>query len=90
MEIALDSGAEDITTEEDVFEVVTSPDLLLSVQKALETAGISVASAESTMIPNISVKVENKHTEQILKLMDALDDNEDVQQVYSNFDIDED
>lgn len=90
MEIALEAGAEDITSEEDVFEIVTSPDKVHAIQAAIEAANIPVVSAEATMIPNMTVKVEGKNAEQIIRLMDALDDNEDVQQVYSNFDIEED
>ena len=90
MEIALDAGADDITSEEDVFEIVMAPDMLNAVQAAIEAANIPIVTSEATMIPNLTVKVEGKNAEQILRLMDSLDDNEDVQQVYSNFDIDED
>lgn len=89
MEIAIEAGAEDVATEEDVYEVITAPEDFESVVLALETAGVPVASAEVTKIPQNTVKVSGKQAEQILKLMDALDDNEDVNQVYSNFDIEE-
>jgi len=87
MEIAIDAGAEDVTTEEDVFEIVTAPNDFDAVVQALENAQIPTASAEVTMVPQSTVAVDEKHAEQILKLMDALDDNDDIQQVYSNFDM---
>ena len=89
MDIALEAGADDISTEEDVFEVLTSPDDFVAVKEALDAASIPVVSAEVTMLPQNTVKVEGKQAEQVLKLMDALEDNDDVQQVYANFDIDE-
>jgi len=89
MDIAIDAGAEDITAEEDVFEVVTLPDDFHKVKEALEKENITTVSDEITMIPKTTVKVEGKSAEQVLKLMDALEDNEDIQAVYSNFDIDE-
>lgn len=89
MELAIEAGADDITSEEDVFEIVTAPENFAAVRDSLETAQIPVASAEVTMLPKTTVKVEGKPAEQILKLMDALEDNEDIQYVFSNFDIDE-
>jgi YebC/PmpR family DNA-binding regulatory protein len=89
MEVVVDAGADDITTEDDVYEIVTSPESFANVKEALDQQQIQTVSAEITMIPKTTVKVEGKQTEQILKLMEALEDNEDVQQIYSNFDIDE-
>ena len=89
MEIALDAGAEDITAEEDVYEVLTSPDAFAGVKEALDAHEVPTVSAEVTMIPNTTVKVEGKQAEQVLKLMEALEESDDVQQVYANFDIDE-
>ena len=89
MEIALEAGADDISTEEDVYEVLTAPEAFETVKNALEEESVAIASAEVTKVPQNTVKVEGKQAEQILKLMDALEDNDDVQQVYSNFDIDE-
>ena len=88
MEIVLDSGAEDMTIEDDVYEIVSSPENFNAVKDALDAQGIPTASAEITMIPKTMVKVEGKQAEQILKLMEALEESDDVQQVYSNFDID--
>lgn len=89
MEIVLDSGAEDFTTEDDVYEIVTSVEDFHPLKEALDRENIPTVSAEITMIPKTTVKVEGKQAEQVLKLMEALDDNEDIQHVHSNFDIDE-
>jgi YebC/PmpR family DNA-binding regulatory protein len=89
MDIAIEAGAEDIGSEEDVYEIITMPDDFLAVKEALEKANIFVSSAELTMIPKTTIKIGGKAAESVLKLMDALEDNEDVQQVYSNFDIEE-
>ncbi len=89
MEIVLDSGAQDMTVEDDVYEILSDPNDFNTVKEALDAQGIPTVSAEITMIPKTTVKVAGKHTEQILKLMEALEESDDVQQVYSNFDIDE-
>jgi YebC/PmpR family DNA-binding regulatory protein len=89
MEIVLDSGADDMTIEEDVYEIVSSPESFNAIKDALDAQEIPTASAEITMIPKTTVKVEGKQAEQILKLMEALEESDDVQQVYSNFDIDD-
>ena len=86
---ALDGGAEDIKNEDNYFEIITSPDRLEETEKALEAASFPVESAEITLYPQNFVKIEGNQAGQMLKLMDALDDHEDVQNVYSNFDIDE-
>jgi len=87
MEIAIDAGVEDVTTEEDVYEITTAPNDFDRVVQSLEDAKIPTASAEVTMVPQSTVAVNEKHAEQVLKLMDALEDNDDIQQVYSNFDL---
>jgi YebC/PmpR family DNA-binding regulatory protein len=89
MELVLDSGADDLVTVEDVFEIVCLPENFADVKEALDSNNIATISAEVTMIPKNTVKVEGKQAEQVLKLMEALEDSNDVQQVYSNFDIDE-
>lgn len=89
MEIALEAGAQDMTVEDDVYEIISHPDDFNSVKEVLDAQGIPTVSAEITMIPKTTVKVAGKQTEQILKLMEALEESDDVQQVYSNFDIDE-
>jgi len=78
MEIAIDAGAEDITVEDDVFEIVTMPDNFVAVKEALAKKNIATVSAEITMVPKTTIKVEGKTAEQILRLMEALEDNEDV------------
>lgn len=87
MMIALDAGAEDFSEEEDSFEIITDPDEFSAVYEALEAAGIPMASAEVTMIPQTWVELTD---EQDLKMMnrtlDLLDDDDDVQNVYHNWD----
>jgi YebC/PmpR family DNA-binding regulatory protein len=87
MEVALDAGAEDIAEDDGNFEVKTSPTEFEQVKSALDEKGIKYAMAEISMIPDSNVKLEGKDAEQMLRLMDALEDNDDVQKVYSNFDI---
>lgn len=90
MEIALEAGAEDISLESGVFTIKTTPDALDDVRVALEKAGVEMASAEVTMIPQNTVKLETeKQASSMLKMMDILEENEDIQKVYANFDIDE-
>jgi len=87
LDAALEAGAEDIETEGDTYEVTTAPNDVMDVKDALEAGGITVASAEITMLPKSTVQVDTKTAEAILRLMDALEDQDDVQHVYSNFDI---
>ncbi|HTR45378.1 MAG TPA: YebC/PmpR family DNA-binding transcriptional regulator [Thermodesulfovibrionales bacterium] len=89
MTIALDAGALDIRNDpkEDSYEVITLPEDLAAVKGALETAGIQVSLAETTMLPKSYVTLDEKGAEQMVRLTDALEDNEDVQNVYANFDI---
>ncbi len=87
MEVALDAGAEDIAEDNGNFEVTTSPAGFEQVKSALDKKGIKYVMAEISMIPDSNVKLEGKDAEQMLRLMDALEDNDDVQKVYSNFDI---
>lgn len=90
MEIALDAGADDINQEDDTFEVTTEPDLMETVKEAIEKAGLPVSEASVTMIPQSTVKLEGKQAIQMLKMMESLEDHDDVQNVYANFDIDDD
>lgn len=88
MMAALDAGAEDIITEEDTIEVLCQPEDLSKVRDAIAEAGIEYTSAEVTMLPKSTVKIEDsKEAGRILRLMDSLEDNVDVQQAYANFDI---
>jgi YebC/PmpR family DNA-binding regulatory protein len=86
-EVALEAGADDVKNEEGELVVITSPDAFESVKAAIEGAGLKYASAEVTMIPQNSVRIEGREAEQMLRLMEALEDSDDVQNVYSNFDI---
>lgn len=87
-EVALEAGADDMKTEDDVIEIVASPSNFEAVKAAIADKGIEIESAELTMHPQNTVKVEGKEAEQLLKLMDALEDHDDIDNVYSNFDID--
>ncbi len=84
----MDAGAEDIRVEGDTIEVLCQPEDLSKVRDAVTEAGIEYTSAEVTMLPKTTVKiVDSKEASRVLRLMDALEDNDDVQQAYSNFDI---
>lgn len=89
MSVALDAGAEDMKNdpEEENYEVITSMEDFNSVKAAIESAGIHVESAEITMLPKNYVDLDEKTAEQMLRLMDALEDHDDIQNVYANFDI---
>jgi len=84
---AVEAGADDITTEGDTIEVTTAPDALNQVRQALLDAQVPVENFELTMIPRNLVRLEGKEADQVLRLMDALEDHDDVQKVYANFDI---
>ncbi len=86
-ELALEAGADDIKEDEKELEVITEPSFFEQVKAAIENAGISYTFAEITMIPNTTVKIDDKHAQQMLTLMENLEDNEDVNHVYANFDI---
>jgi len=87
MEAALDGGAEDVRGAQGQWEVICAPGDLRQVRRALEAAGIDFDTAEVTQLPATTVSVEAEHARKVLRLVDALDDLDDVQQVYSNFDI---
>lgn len=89
MEVALEAGAEDLQTEGDSFAIYCSLETFEDVKNALENARIPVQTAELTMIPQNGIRLEGKKAEQMLKLMEALEDHDDIQHVYANFDIDE-
>jgi len=90
-ELALEAGAEDVVDEEgaEIIEIYTEPDSFEDVRLELENAGVEMASASVDKIPSNTVELSRKHAEQMLRLMDNLEDCDDVQKVYSNFDIDE-
>lgn len=89
IEIALEAGAEDVVTEESELVVITPPEEFETVKSAIEGAGLKYENAEVTMIPQNSVKIEGKEAEHMIRLMEALEDSDDVQNVYSNFDVSE-
>jgi YebC/PmpR family DNA-binding regulatory protein len=87
---AAEGGADDVARDGTSFEVTSPPESLVTVREAIEAAGIPVASAELTMVPKTTIEVADEGTaKKILRLMDALEENDDVQDVYSNFDIPE-
>jgi YebC/PmpR family DNA-binding regulatory protein len=87
MMAALDAGASDMTLEEGYFEIVTPFNKFEAVKQALDQKKIPYSQAELTMIPQTTIKLAGKEAEQMLKLMEALEDHDDVQKVYANFDI---
>lgn len=89
LEIALEAGAEDVNDDGDSWEVFTPPDGLEPVVRALEDRKIPIAVQQIGMIPQSQVKLEGKNAQQVLKLMEALEDHDDVQNVWANFDIEE-
>ena len=90
MTAALEAGADDIERDGDSWRVLTESSVVYDVKEALEAAGIEVQSAESTMVSSTTIEVTDVNdAKQILKIMDMLEDNDDVQDVYANFDIDD-
>ena len=89
MAAVLDAGADDLRDDEDSWEVFSAPETFTAVNEAVKGLGIEPASAEVSMIPQNYVKLEGKPAQQMVRLMDALDDHDDVQHVWSNFDISE-
>ena len=90
LEIALEAGADDLADQESHWEILTEPSGFKVVADALRDAGVNVVSAEITMQPSVTVPLEGQQARQVLGLVDALEDNDDVQNVYANFDIPED
>ena len=89
MEIALDAGATDVQNQEDVFEITSEPGDMEKVREALVKANLQIMEAEVRRIPQNTVKLDRKGAESMLKLMEALEDHDDVQNVSANFDIDD-
>jgi transcriptional/translational regulatory protein YebC/TACO1 len=86
--MALDAGAEDVKYDPESTEILTAPSEMETVKSALEKQGLKIEKAEVGLHPKDTVKVEGKEAEQLLKLLDAIEENEDIQKVYSNDDID--
>jgi len=90
MEVAIDAGAEDVNDEGDTFEVITETGDFETVKEAIEKASISIEMSEVSMIPQNLLKLQGKEAEQTVRLMDALEDCDDVQKLYTNADIPDD
>lgn len=86
---ALEAGAEDVIVNEDSYEILTAPADFIKVKQALEGQGLTFESAGIRWLPRTTVKVEGENAEKLLKMMDAFDDNDDVQDVYANYEIDD-
>ena len=87
---AADAGADDLTLDGDVFQVTSAPENLAAVREAIQAAGFTLESAELSMLPKNTVAVDDEgKAKQLMRLIDALEDNDDVQDVYANFDIPE-
>ncbi|MCD6454811.1 MAG: YebC/PmpR family DNA-binding transcriptional regulator [Candidatus Aminicenantes bacterium] len=88
-DIAVEAGAEDVKDDESNFVILTAPEDLFEVVKSLEEKGIEIATKELGMIPDTYIKLQGKDAQQMLKLMEELEDHDDVQHVWANFDIPE-
>jgi YebC/PmpR family DNA-binding regulatory protein len=88
--VAIDAGAEDISADDDVFEIVTEPGDLPAVRAALSGAGIEVESADVVQRPKVRVPVQESDAARLLKLIDMLEESDDVSEVHANFDVDAD
>lgn len=88
-EVALEAGAEDVKDEGDVYEIITDASNFIEVRDAMSESGLVWETAEISMIPQNRTQLEGKQAETMLKMMEALEDNDDVQNVYANFDISE-
>jgi len=89
LELALEGGAEDLRDSESSWDIITTPQDFRTVQAAMERAGVEVFSAELSMIPQTAIGVDGSEAQQVLRLIEALEDLDDVQNVYANFDIPE-
>ena len=85
---AIDAGAEDVSIDENVYEVLTAPEDLTAVREALEQAGVELQSGELTMQPKSTVEVPEDKVSQLMRLLEELDDHDDVAAVHANFDVD--
>jgi transcriptional/translational regulatory protein YebC/TACO1 len=83
----LDAGAEEVNDLGEAFEVVSEPTDLVPVRSALQAAGIDYESAESSFMPSVTVALDEEGARKIFKLIDVIEDSDDVQNVYANFDV---
>jgi YebC/PmpR family DNA-binding regulatory protein len=88
MDVAIELGADDVSAEEEGFEVLTTPEDYHVVLSGLQDKGVALASHQLAMVPSTTVDVDAEHAPQLLQLMEALDELEDVQHVWANFEID--
>ncbi|HUD70014.1 MAG TPA: YebC/PmpR family DNA-binding transcriptional regulator [Acidimicrobiales bacterium] len=90
MELAMEAGAEDLESDDDGFSITTAPGDLASVRDSLEAQGVSVRNAELTMVASSTVEItDDADAKRVLRMMDAIDDHDDVQSVHANFDVPE-
>ena len=89
MGAVLDAGADDMKDDGSVWEIVSSPDVHPKVVEAVKALGVEPASSEIAMVPQNYIKLDSKQTQQLLKLLEALEDHDDTKHVWSNFDVDE-
>ena len=89
LELALEGGAEDLNDSESSWDIIAAPQDFKKVQAALEAAGVPIFSAELSMIPQSTIPVAGSEANQVLRLLEALEELDDVQNVYANFDIPE-
>ncbi|CCO07233.1 YebC/PmpR family DNA-binding transcriptional regulator [Desulforamulus hydrothermalis] len=87
MLLAVEAGAEDVKVEEDSFEVISAPEDFANVKTAFIEQGIPVADAEIAMVPQTTVKLQGEEAEKMVRMIDLLEDNDDVQAVYTNFEL---
>ncbi|MCU1440403.1 MAG: transcriptional regulator [Rhodoglobus sp.] len=87
LEAVLDAGAEEVKDQGGGFEVITDPSQLVEARTALQSAGIDYDSADAEFVPNLSVEVDAETARKVMRLIDALEDSDDVQNIYSNYDV---
>jgi YebC/PmpR family DNA-binding regulatory protein len=87
LELVLEAGGDDVSVEGEVYEVLTTAEAFEEVRSTLEARGLTLDMAEITMLPQSTVHVDGKPAEQVLRLLEALDDQDDVRKAYANFDI---
>ena len=89
VELALELGAEDISIEDEIFEIYSRPEDYASMREALEDRGVALEASQLAMMPQSTVRLESDDAGKLLRLIEALEDHEDIQHVWSNFDVDE-
>ena len=87
LEVVLEAGAEDVTDDGETFEVVSEPSDLVAVRTAVQAAGLDYESADSSFLPTVSVPLDEEGARRIFRLIEALEDSDDVQDVYANYDV---